>query len=50
LYGRRPGCCDIGSLAAKEDLMFTFPQRAGCSGHSRLVIVCSLNAPQWSVH
>jgi hypothetical protein len=49
LYGLRPGGCGIGSLAAKEDLMFTLPQRAGCNLQSRVVIVCSLNAPPWRV-
>jgi len=42
LYGLRLRDCGIGSLAAKLDLIFTFPQQAGCNKHSRVVDHLSL--------
>ena len=42
LHGLRLRDCGIGSLAAKLDLIFTFPQQAGCNKHSRVVDHLSL--------
>lgn len=36
-YGLRSRDCSIGSLAAKENFIFTIPQKAGCNQHSRVV-------------
>lgn len=36
-YTLRLRDCGIGSLAAKLYLIFTFPQKAGCNQHVRVV-------------